>query len=319
MFKIPPKSWGQLKQVDRKHYHYLKEVLIPLLPRSRRIIETLNACLNNCFDIWDQFYIPEDEEFNSLSGIIVVLMNQDSTISFISKEKDVDKVLNIIDASIDWENYVKFGPVADWYIPGMIELCHKHGKIKNHVKVKQYENTNTAKLGEVKSSITNIDSNSSSTSIQEFPNIMRFHAKNGQTMFAKPLGPEYANFISDNWKFKSDSAFLWIKSQCQSNMAFGTFTSLDLDSDIGFKEPNSWIMAYTYCALGLLKTKEDWRGNGCAIACIKSLSNYLLKFGITPYCFIEDFNQTSMRLFEKLGFEKTHNGSWIIYSPDESI
>ena len=319
MFKIPPKSWGQLKQVDRKHYHYLKEILIPLLPRSRRILETLNACLNNCFDIWDQFYIPEDEEFNSLSGIIVALMNQDSTISFISKEKDIDKVLNIIDASIDWEIYVKFGPVADWYIPGMIQLCQKHGKIKNHVKVKQYENTDTAKLGEVKSSFTNIDSSSSSMSIQEFPNIMRFHAKNGQTMFAKPLGPEYANFMSDNWKFKSDSAFLWIKSQCQSNMAFGTFTSLDLDSEVDFKEPNSWIMAYTYCALGLLKTKEDARGNGCAIACIKSLSNCLLKFGITPYCFIEDFNQTSMRLFEKLGFEKTHNASWIIYSPDKSV
>ena len=31
-----------------------------------------------------------------------------------------------------------------------------------------------------------------------------------------------------------------------------------------------------------------------------SLSNCLLKFGITPYCFIEDFNQTSMRLFEIL-------------------
>ena len=38
MFKVPPKSWGQLKQVERKHYHNLKEVLIPLLPRSRRIL-----------------------------------------------------------------------------------------------------------------------------------------------------------------------------------------------------------------------------------------------------------------------------------------
>ena len=239
-------------------------------------------------------------------------MNQDSTISFISKEKDVEKVLNIIDESINWNVYTKFGPVADWYIPGMIELCQKHGKIKNNVKVKQYENFDTTKLGEVQSSITNIAS--SSSTIQEFP-ITRFLGKNGETMFAKPLGPEYANFISDNWKFKSENSFLWIQSQCQSYMAFGTFSSLD--SDGGFKEPNSWIMAYTFCALGLLKTKDEWRGNGCAIACIKSLSNYLLKFGITPYCFIEDFNQTSMRLFEKLGFEKTHNGSWIIYSPEK--
>ena len=71
------------------------------------------------------------------------------------------------------------------------------------------------------------------------------------------------------------------------------------------------------CALGLLKTKDEWCGNGCAKACIKSLSNHLLKFGITPFCFIEDFNQGSMKLFEKLGFEKTHDCSWIIYSPEK--
>ena len=71
--------------------------------------------------------------------------------------------------------------------------------------------------------------------------------------------------------------------------------------------------------LGLLKTKKEWRGNGCAVACIKALSNYLLAFGITPYCLIEAFNETSMRLFEKLGFEKMHDCSFIIYSPTNEI
>ena len=315
MFKIPPKSWGQLKQVDKQHYHYLKEVLMPLLPRSRRILETLNACLNNCFEIWDQFYVPKDEEFTSLSGIVVVLMNQDSMISFISKEKDVDKVLNIMEENINWDIYNLFGPVADWYIPGMIELCQKHGKIKKDVKTKQFENVDTTKLEEVDSSLTKAGNITSSKAIQEMPSTTRFLSKNGETLFVKPLGPEYANFINDNWKFKSDTSFLWIQSQCQNNMAFGTFTTLDTDDE--FKEPNSWIMAYTHCALGLLKTKDEWCGNGCAKACIKSLSNHLLKFGITPFCFIEDFNQGSMKLFEKLGFEKTHDCSWIIYSPEK--
>ena len=49
-------------------------------------------------------------------------------------------------------------------------------------------------------------------------------------MFVKTLGPDYANFINDNWKFKSDASFLWIQSQCQSNMAFGIFPSLDSES-----------------------------------------------------------------------------------------
>ena len=97
MFKVPPKYWGQLKQVERKHYHSLREVLIPLLPRSRRILETLNACLNNCFKIVDYFYVPKDEEFTNLSGIVVVLSGEyfdpcTEDISFISKKEDVDKV-----------------------------------------------------------------------------------------------------------------------------------------------------------------------------------------------------------------------------------
>lgn len=131
-------------------------------------------------------------------------------------------------------------------------------------------------------------------------------------MFVKALGPEYANLINDNWKFRNDASFLWIKSQCQSGKAFGTFSYYSSDSD-DVKEPISWIMAYKHGALGLLKTREKWRGNGCAAACIKALSKHLLKFGITPYCFIEDFNHTSMRLFEKLGFEKTHDCSWITF------
>ena len=173
MFKIPPKSRGQLKQVDKQHYHYLKEVLIPLLPRSRRILETLNACLNNCFDIWDQFYVPKDEEFTSLSGIVVVLMNQDSMISFISKEKDVDKVLNIIDKCINWNVSFKFGPVADWYIPGIKQLCQKHGNFTIIAECKHFECVNTAKLDEVKSNTSNITSPVVSQD-QEMPTTTRF-------------------------------------------------------------------------------------------------------------------------------------------------
>ena len=78
-------------------------------------------------------------------------------------------------------------------------------------------------------------------------------------------------------------------------------------------------MVNIFSSLGLLKTKEEWCGNGCAMACIKALSNYLLTFGVTPHCTIENYNQASMRLFEKLGFAKTHDCSFIIYSPTNEI
>ena len=94
---MPPKSWGQLKQVEKQHYHKLRDVLVPLLPRSRRILESLNASLNNCYEIWDCFYVPEYEEFTNLSGMVVVLSGECfdpciEDISFISKKEDVYKV-----------------------------------------------------------------------------------------------------------------------------------------------------------------------------------------------------------------------------------
>ena len=159
----------------------------------------------------------------------MVLINEyspNSLISFISKEIDVDKVLNIIDKCINWNVSFKFGPVADWYIPGIKQLCQKHGNFTIIAECKHFECVNTAKLDEVKSNTSNINSPVVSQD-QELPTSTRFKAKNGQIMFTKALGPDYANFINDNWKFKSGASFLWIKNQCQSNMGFGTFLSMD--------------------------------------------------------------------------------------------
>ena len=60
-------------------------------------LETLNAYLNNCFNIVDYFYVPKYEEFTNLSGMVVVLSGEyfdpcTEDISFISKKEDVYKV-----------------------------------------------------------------------------------------------------------------------------------------------------------------------------------------------------------------------------------
>ena len=70
--------------------------------------------------------------------------------------------------------------------------------------------------------------------------------------------------------------------------------------------------------MGLLKTKEEWRGQGCAKACINNLSLEMRSHGIIPFVYIEDDNEASKKLFETLGFEKTHTASWICYLPPEN-
>ena len=63
--------------------------------------------------------------------------------------------------------------------------------------------------------------------------------------------------------------------------------------------------------MGLLKTAPEWRGEGCATASIKALAFHMESLGIVPYVYIEDGNTGSTALFEKMGFVKTHNASWI--------
>ena len=67
--------------------------------------------------------------------------------------------------------------------------------------------------------------------------------------------------------------------------------------------------------MGLLMTKEEWRGKGLAKKCVQALEEKLVSLGITPYCYIEDYNKASMGLYKKLGYEKTHQIYWIVTSP----
>ena len=67
--------------------------------------------------------------------------------------------------------------------------------------------------------------------------------------------------------------------------------------------------------MGLLMTKEEWRGKGCAKKCVQALEEKLISHGITPYCYIEDYNKASNGLYKKLGYEKTHRIYWIVTSP----
>ena len=77
----------------------------------------------------------------------------------------------------------------------------------------------------------------------------------------------------------------------------------------------SVLFSSRYGALGLLKTSPEWRGEGCAKACINNLAAHIESLGIVPYVYIEDFNVGSISLFEKMGFIKTHDASWICCLP----
>ena len=67
--------------------------------------------------------------------------------------------------------------------------------------------------------------------------------------------------------------------------------------------------------MGLLKTSPEWRGEGCAKACINNLAYHMDTLGITPHVYIEEDNVGSISLFEKMGYVKMHGASWIGFLP----
>ena len=69
--------------------------------------------------------------------------------------------------------------------------------------------------------------------------------------------------------------------------------------------------------MGFLKTDDRWRGQGCAQACVNNLAVEMRSHGVVPYVFIEQNNTASLKLFQKLGYEKTHEANWIYYLPEK--
>ncbi|MCJ8730970.1 hypothetical protein PDJAM_G00190200 [Pangasius djambal] len=67
-------------------------------------------------------------------------------------------------------------------------------------------------------------------------------------------------------------------------------------------QPVSWILTYASCAMGVLYTMPEHRQKGYAKALVTILAKKLNSEGYPVYCFIEEANRPSYRLFTSLGF-----------------
>ncbi|KAG5831471.1 hypothetical protein ANANG_G00304060 [Anguilla anguilla] len=78
----------------------------------------------------------------------------------------------------------------------------------------------------------------------------------------------------------------------------------------------AWILTYANCALGLLYTAPEHRGRGYATVLISTMATRLHAQGYPVYCFIEEENHLSYRLFKKLGFteDPSYRAAWFTFS-----
>lgn len=77
-------------------------------------------------------------------------------------------------------------------------------------------------------------------------------------------------------------------------------------------EPLSWILLYDYCAMGILYTLPEHRQKGYAKVLISTMVKKLHAEGYPLYCYIEEDNLVSYKLFQSMGFleDTNYRAAW---------
>ncbi|KAK1170952.1 glycine N-acyltransferase-like protein 3 [Acipenser oxyrinchus oxyrinchus] len=111
------------------------------------------------------------------------------------------------------------------------------------------------------------------------------------------LDESHAELVNKTWSFGgTEISYRSVKNYIQN---FPNFCILDESGS-----PVAWILLYQHCALGLLYTLPECRRKGFARVLVTVMSKHLLSQGYPVYCFIEEGNEISYRLFQSLGFEE---------------
>ncbi|XP_076830149.1 glycine N-acyltransferase-like protein 3 [Brachyhypopomus gauderio] len=111
------------------------------------------------------------------------------------------------------------------------------------------------------------------------------------------LTESHIDLVNSTWKFGAEG----FSKRMVRDMIVNFPSSCVLDAD---GHPVSWILTYSSCAMGMLYTLPEHRKKGYAKAVVSALAKKLHSGGYPVFCFIEENNQLSYRLFRSLGFNE---------------
>ncbi|XP_012714628.2 glycine N-acyltransferase-like protein 3 [Fundulus heteroclitus] len=123
------------------------------------------------------------------------------------------------------------------------------------------------------------------------------------------LNLSHVDIVNKTWKFGgNEKGYRNIKNLISN---FPTCCILDTRG-----EPVAWILVYDYCALGILYTLPEHRGKGYAKVLISTMAKKLHAEGYPVYCFIEEDNEVSYKLFQNMGFtdDPTYRALWFEFN-----
>ncbi|XP_047459654.1 glycine N-acyltransferase-like protein 3 [Mugil cephalus] len=119
------------------------------------------------------------------------------------------------------------------------------------------------------------------------------------------LNLSHVELVNKTWKFGGNEKSYNIIENLISN-----FLTCCIMNDKG--EPVSWILLYDYCAMGILYTLPEHRHKGYAKVLIGTMAKKLYAEGYPLYCYIEEDNTVSYKLFKSMGFfeDVNYRAAW---------
>ncbi|KAI4884931.1 hypothetical protein NFI96_013224, partial [Prochilodus magdalenae] len=125
------------------------------------------------------------------------------------------------------------------------------------------------------------------------------------------LQESHVTLVNSTWKFGSGE----FSERMIRNMIQNYPSCCVLDSDA---QPVAWILTYPYCAMGMLYTLPEHRRKGYAKALVSVIAKKLHSEGYPVYCFIEEENKLSYRLFSSLGFteDPSYRTMWCSFNQE---
>ncbi|XP_067287907.1 glycine N-acyltransferase-like protein 3 [Pseudorasbora parva] len=112
-----------------------------------------------------------------------------------------------------------------------------------------------------------------------------------------PLSTAHAHLVNSTWKYGGDgNSYNSVLNYISHNPSLCVMEE-------GGTEPVSWLLVYQHAALGLLYTLPQHRRKGHGRSLVSLIAKLLLERGHPVYCFVEEDNNTSCKLFTSLGFQ----------------
>ncbi|KAM3863032.1 glycine N-acyltransferase-like protein 3 [Diretmus argenteus] len=123
------------------------------------------------------------------------------------------------------------------------------------------------------------------------------------------LNDSHTELVNNTWKFGGDE-----QGYRDVNKSICNFPSCCITDGQG--QPVSWILVYDYCAMGILYTLPEHRGKGYAKVLVSTMAKKLHAQGYPVYCFIEEDNLVSYRLFKNMGFteDPAYRAAWFRFN-----